>query len=528
MFRLPGSHRFLIIAALLCMAGLGACAGRASNSSGDAQEVSGLSPRELDRMERLGTDYLRQGSCVRASHAFETVVEADPKRLSALIGLGAARWCREQYSEAERIFKTVESSADPVSSPAMAEECAAVRLLTAGRLAEKALDMEEVLPPPAQDSVALIALASPGGIPGTEQYAIGFLLNRALEEAGLGVARPLMISALEDQLALGPASLQEASSARRVARLVGASYALLGRYPSRGGLSLTVLPVLSIDERREYLARKDELVRLETIEISRSIADLEENRAAIYRGLDYFRDKQRMASLSADREALSKRISDLLSGERIEQAKSALTELNGLDREIDETYERIRGFKRELFELQLNVFNVTPEYLREEQAANQDKLKKSRERIKKLERLREVIRIRLKNPIPDSGISLKLPAPFSPLDLWSKVTASEVLLQIKPETPAGPGLSIMAGLDRFGTGAYDFERFQALGLGLKAMSRGDYAGSRRFFENAGSLGPPLSPPLDMNLDELALMKPDKVAITFYERMIWALNGRIPE
>lgn len=514
---LPGL--ILVMASVLV---LGACAG--SPDASPDQGASALSPRDLNRLERTAAEYLEEGSCVRAAHTFEAVLENDPNRLSAMAGLASAQWCREEYREASKTLAGAAELAGSNAAPHVAGIRSALEIIAAERQAEQALLVEERLPPPVQDAVALVSVHDAEGDVGAKESAVAHLLASALAKADIGLASTRMAAALARRLEPGRRAVTDRHTARRIARLTGASYALIGSRSLENELVLTVLPVVPEGARLEYYSRMAERVRNQAVKDAENEALLLRRLEAIDRGVEYFEAKELIPRLLVQRDVLCKRISKLMETGRVESSKETLEELRALDMQIEETSERIKGFKRELFELEFNVFNITPDFLQKEIPRVQAELAKVRENLKKLAELTDTIKIRQVRLIPDSGVKLHLPALCSPPELWQEVAAEKVQRLIRPETPPSPGFAARALGCAGVLNPADEDRVHSLGLGVQAMDQGDYGSARLHFARSRGLGTEPLPPEEIDPRELAAMPPGRAALAVYPRLMALLGA----
>jgi tetratricopeptide (TPR) repeat protein len=488
------------------------------------EEPPVLSERDMDRMRDKAEEYLMAGSCVRAEHAFEAVVDAAPARTGALVGLGASRWCREKYRQAGESFEAARKAAPPEASESMAAVRATMRIIAAKRQADKALRVENRLPPPVPYAVAVVAAADAGGRTRPMQHAFRRLLNMAVRDSGLALSEPLMVAALAEKLAPETRTPNPPTS-RRIARLTGASYALTAVYPASDGRArLTILPVMPEGVRKNVLQQRAQRTIEKKAETLDKISQLHAKSAAVARGLDYFRDKERLSRLLLRRDILQKRISILLDIGRTKRARSALSELQELNGEIETVSSRIKGFQRELFELELNVFGVTREFLLEEGPRIEREIAELSARVSDLDKMLETVRLQLKNLIPDSGTNITLPPLCSPLNLWREIAADTIRREVYPED-SEPGGVMVEHMLCMGTFFSDRQRLAALGAGLEAMGNQDYAAARKHFERCPELAPGAVPPAELDPDALADMHPCRAALAAYRRLLNALGVR---
>lgn len=509
----------LAMAAALVLA---ACAGSPNDDFDPKPPV--LSERDVNRLERTAAEYFEQGSCVRAEHTFQSVLENDPKRLSAMAGLASAQWCREEYREAS---KTLAELAGLLSSSATDEVAgirAVLKIIAAERQADQALLVESRLPPPVQDTVALVSVHDADGNVDVRESAISHLLASALDKADIGLASTDMAAALAKRLEPGRQAVTDLNTARRIARLTGAAYALLVVNAQQGEPLVTVLPVMPERARLDYYAHMADRVRSQAAKDAEREATLLKRLKAVGQGLEYFEAKERIPRLLVQRDILCKRVSKLLENGSVENAKAALAELKVLDLEIEATTARIKGFKRELFELEFNVFNITPDFLQEEIPRVQVKLAKVRENQEKLAELMDTLELRQAKLIPDSGADVHLPALCSPPELWQEIAAERIQRLIRPETPPDPGFTARALGCAGVLNPADENRIHSLGLGGQALDKGDYASARQYITESQGLGPESLPPGGLDPRELVSMPPGRVALTVYHRLMDLLEA----
>lgn len=501
---------------LLLILVLAACAGPRQDLDHILEgEKRKPSRRELGILTDMAEVYLEEASCVRSAHAFEAVIEADPQRLEARLGLAAAQWCREDYAEARKTLEDAREQAGLDSARYLNSFTALLEIIAAKRNASKALKLESVLPPPVPDSVAVLPPVDTAGETGPGCLALARLLNLAVKDSGLGLGSPGMVRELADRL--GPdKGLPRASAARRIARLTGSSHAVLCEYKTGSVIHMTVLPVMPENARTREIQSRIRTVREKKAEGLERLTELQRRAGAVARGLEYFRNKERLSGLISERDALCERISMLMSTGRVEEYRNALQKLEVLENKITALSSKNKNFKHELFELKLNVYGISAQYLKEEAPRVQMKILEVAESLEKLQQVEKDSIRRLENLIPDEGLSLDIPAPCSPLDLWRKRAASLIAGIIRGQNLESDQhfASCAMGLD-----PEDSSRLDSLGSGLAALEYRKFDRARGFFENCQELSPENMPPPGAKPDEIAEMPPERAAIWAYMNLL---------
>jgi tetratricopeptide (TPR) repeat protein len=401
---------------------------------------------------------------------------------------------------------------------------AALELTAAKRQARMALRMEDRLPPPVRDSVALVGVVDAQGLSGPRELAVSHLLGQALARTGLGLADQALVAALKRELS-GDSPALTRETFRRLARLTGAYYALMIRTSGTGPMTAELLPVLPEFKRVELLDRTRTRIAERLNREQEHEATLQKRMLAVKRGLDYFKAKERIPALLVEKDVLCKKVSQLLKTGRVDEARESLAEIQALDREMDAANKQIKNFKRELFELELNVFNVTPAYLQEEGPRLKQRMAESRRSQESLQEALSALDIRRTHMIGDSGAALELAALCSPVPVWQDMAAERVLLRVRPETRPDPRLSAAPLTCSGELPQIERERLDALGLGIQARNNGDYRSARDHFARCAELDPPGLPPEGLSPVELADAPPSHAALLAYNMLVSAVRGQ---
>ncbi len=352
-------------------------------------------------LRRSGALLYRKGRYKRAVQHVEPLLKKYSRHYLATAYLGLCRWFQGRPEETAALWKAYANPHLPGLGRSLVREAQGLTLLAErlrarravydagqGRLAPVTEGLVAVLDfAPAPRTTAPDRTASDQMELGQMELsqtgsALAVLTGDVLAGPGHGLRiapRDRVRAWLTETGAPRGSTAADPLRARGLARLMGAEFAAAGLLrpdPTVPGgllLELLVLPAEDPPQRRSRIQRHmtRTLERLEAIASEQST--LAGNMAIHAKGLDHFRDLERLDGLLRERDAAKERARSLMEAGDLEAGHAALDALAELQERVESLHTRTRRFRMAAYQAELNLFSVDKAMLEERQARTEDR-----------------------------------------------------------------------------------------------------------------------------------------------------------